>query len=101
MNQEQFLTRLAEVKAEAVEISRRKNADYATENKPFANFEACEVFGLDTAEGFVFRMADKLMRISHLIKQDAQVKDEAITDTLRDLANYADIFSIWLEQRDV
>lgn len=98
MNQSDFLKRLAEVKAEAVEISRRKNADYASDKNPFENFEACEVFGLSAKDGFIFRMADKLMRASHLIKRDGLVLDESLIDTLRDLSNYADIFSIYLEQ---
>ena len=97
MNQKQFLKRLAEVKAEAVEISRKKNADYATEENPFANFEASEIYGLDTAEGFIFRMSDKMMRAAHLLKRKGKVTDESLVDTLRDLANYADILSIWLE----
>lgn len=99
MNQAQFLKRLEEVKMEAVEISRRKNADYASEEDPFKNFRACEPLGISAEQAIIVRMSDKLMRAANLLQRPAQVQDEKITDTLRDLANYADILAIYLENR--
>jgi hypothetical protein len=37
----------------------------------------------------VIRLDDKMRRLKQLLKQDAQVKDESIRDTVLDLANYA------------
>lgn len=44
-------------------------------------------------------MCDKLSRITSLIDNDAKVKDEAIEDTLVDLANYAIIMSLYVQHK--
>lgn len=63
------------------DLYRRKNADYG------------DSFGKQYAEyGIVssaIRLEDKFNRFKNLIKNQAQVKDETIEDTLLDLANYA------------
>lgn len=46
------------------------------------------------------RLEDKLRRYKQLIKQDAEVKDESIIDTLLDLANYSIMTIIEIENRD-
>ena len=59
----------------------RKNADYGDSfGKSFAEY------GLTMA---CIRLEDKLNRIKALTRKTAQVSDESIDDTLRDLANYA------------
>lgn len=103
INQQQFLKRLEEFYSQNVEISRRKNADYANSDDPFKNFRVIEWLtgGATTVEdGILVRMSDKMSRIATLLKQDALVKDEKIKDTLQDLANYAMILAIYLEQND-
>ena len=45
------------------------------------------------------RLDDKLHRFKQLIKQEAEVKDESITDTLMDLANYAIMAIIEIENK--
>lgn len=101
MTTEQFLARLEELYKNNLDISRRKNADYAGFGNPFKNFEICETLGITSVEsGILVRVTDKLSRISTLLKQDAQVKDEAITDTLSDLANYAMILRIYIENKN-
>lgn len=63
------------------EVYERKNADYGDSfSKTF------DEFGLTSS---AVRMNDKMERFKKLIKQDAQVQDESIKDTLLDLANYA------------
>lgn len=63
------------------EIYERKNADYGDSfSKTF------EEFGLTAS---AIRINDKNERFKQLIKNEAQVKDESIEDTLLDLANYA------------
>lgn len=63
------------------DLYARKNADYGDSfGKSFAEY------GLTMA---CIRLEDKLNRIKALSKQEAQVRDESITDTLMDLANYA------------
>lgn len=82
---------------ECVEISKKKNADYADEGDPFKNFRSVEALGLDSNEGILVRMMDKMSRAGNLLKRAAQVLDESIVDTLKDLSNYALILAIKIE----
>lgn len=58
-----------------------KNADYGN-----SFGDQFEEHGLLSA---VIRLDDKMRRLKTLSKQEAQVKDESIRDTVLDLANYA------------
>lgn len=73
------------------EVYRRKNADYG------------DSFGQQFAEygeiSAAIRLEDKLKRFKQLIKNPAQVKDESKIDTLLDLANYAIMTVIEMEER--
>jgi len=83
---------------EMLGILKRKNADYAGPKGNYANFENCEKLGLCSAEvGLMVRISDKMTRISNLLSQDANVKDESIHDTLLDMANYAMILASYIE----
>jgi hypothetical protein len=98
MNKEQFLARLDELYKMNVEISRKKNSDYATGDDPFKNFRLCEFIGVCSVEkGMLVRISDKLSRISNLLDTQAEVSDETINDTLSDLANYAMIMRMYIE----
>lgn len=99
MNQADFLKRLEELYARNVEISRAKNTDYAGTADPFKNFRASELYGVPVEKGIIVRMSDKMTRIANLLDQEAMVKDESVADTLSDLANYAMILRMWLEQK--
>lgn len=69
-----------------------KNADYGN------SFESSlEEYGLIAA---LIRMNDKMGRLHTLIKSEAKVKDESISDTLRDLSNYALMASVWFDHKD-
>lgn len=84
-----------------VEISRKKNADYTGGNdNPFSNFESVEVLGIKTEQGFLTRMMDKMKRISSFVeKGELLVKDESVTDTLSDLANYSCLLAGYIESK--
>lgn len=100
MTRDEFLARLEELYTANIDISRRKNADYTGDNNdPFKNFRASALYGVPVGKGILVRMADKMARTASLLDNDAQVKDESILDTLSDLANYAMILRIWLEQQ--
>lgn len=69
-----------------------KNSDYGN------SFESSlEEYGLIAA---LIRMEDKMGRLRTLIKSEAKVKDESISDTLRDLSNYALMASVWFDHKD-
>ena len=97
MTQTDFLKRMEELYALNLEISRKKNADYANDNNAFQNFTSCQTYGIPVETAIMVRMTDKMSRIGNLIHREGQVKDETILDTLSDLANYSMILRMWLE----
>ena len=75
---------------EMLQTYRDKNADYGDSFS-----KSYKEFGLTAP---VVRMSDKMERIKSLTKADAKVKDESIKDTLIDLANYAIMTVVEMEQ---
>jgi hypothetical protein len=74
-------------------IHLAKNADYGNSYELSAR-----LLGRPVVEGLLHRMSDKLARACKLAQgQNAQVQDEALTDTLLDLANYAVLAILALE----
>ena len=73
-------------------VYERKNADYGDSfSKTF------EEFGLTSS---AIRINDKTERFKKLIKQEAQVQDEIIKDTLLDIANYAVLTLVEMSKRE-
>ena len=73
-------------------VYERKNTDYGDSfSKTF------EEFGLTSS---AIRINDKTERFKKLIKQEAQVQDETIKDTLLDLANYAVLTLVEMSKRE-
>lgn len=81
------------------EICERLNKMYAAKNKDYGDSfgEGFKEYGLMMP---AIRMDDKLHRFKQLIKQDAEVKDESIIDTLMDLANYSIMTIIEIESKE-
>lgn len=86
---------------DCLETSRKKNADYTGKNDdPFSNFRSVEVLGITTEQGFLTRMMDKMKRIASFAEQgELQVKDESVTDTLKDLANYSALLAGYIKSK--
>jgi hypothetical protein len=78
------------------EIHRAKNADYGN------SFElSARLLARPVVEGLLHRMSDKLARACRLAQgRAAQVQDEALSDTLMDLANYAVLAILALEAQE-
>lgn len=90
--QEKYLRVFKELTDGMVALTTRKNADYAGSADPYKNFRE---FG---TMGFLVRMSDKWSRIKNLLGSGKapSVKDEAIEDTLMDLATYSLLLITWL-----
>ncbi len=91
---------MEETFSKCLATSIRKNADYAGTGPnadPYKNFRGSEFVGVDPARAILVRMMDKMSRVSNLLSQEAQVKDEGITDTLDDLVNYAAILKSFIK----
>lgn len=81
-----------------VDITTDMAKTYAAKNHDYGNsFEqSCNKFGIIAS---VVRLGDKMNRIESLVTKKAEVKDESIKDTLLDLANYAIMTVMWLNQQ--
>lgn len=93
-----LLDSLEETFKACLETAKRKNADYAGEHSdPFKNFKNANVVGVTVERGILVRLMDKMSRVSNLIDKEAQVKDEAITDTIDDAINYLAILKAYIQ----
>lgn len=80
-----------DITAKMANTYRAKNHDYGN------SFEqSLDKFGLVAS---VVRLGDKMNRIESLTKKEAQVKDESIKDTLLDMANYAIMTVMWMDNK--
>lgn len=81
-----------------MDITTNMAKTYAAKNHDYGNsFEqSCNKFGIIAS---VVRLGDKMNRIESLAVKKAEVKDESIKDTLLDLANYAIMTVMWLNQQ--
>lgn len=89
-----------------LKLTQRKNHDYAGAGNsvkidPFYNFSVVENFGVEAQKGFITRMMDKLSRITTFVKMGTlQVKNESVTDTLRDLSVYCMLLAGYLKSQE-
>jgi len=99
MKQQDYFAAFEKENQEELELTKRKNSDYADDANAFANFEIIHHLScgrITPEQGFVVRMSDKMQRIANLIARENQVPDEKITDTLRDLSVYSKLLRIYL-----
>ena len=76
-----------------VSVYEAKNSDYG-----YSFEECCNKFGLVSA---VVRMNDKINRINSLYDKKDMKVNESLVDTLLDLANYAVMTAVWMNNNDV
>ena len=82
------------------QLHKDKNAGYAGDSiDPWSNFRECNSFNISTVDGVITRMCDKWARFRSLYRNPTNDKvSEPITDTLQDLASYALILSLLLQE---
>lgn len=86
------LTSVGGVYKHLLDVYRAKNSNYGNSFE-----ECCNKFGLVSA---VVRMNDKLNRINSLYDKSSMNVDESLADTLLDLANYAVMTVVWMNNRN-
>lgn len=88
--------------AEALELMKKKNNDYASGSDPFMNFRRAEYLGFATAElGVLIRMTDKMSRISTFLKNgDLSLSNESVYDAIIDMVNYSVLLAGLIKDRD-
>ena len=86
----------------AKNLMKRKNHDYAGDDKPFANFEVGKALGIgETAQGILFRMSDKFKRMIGFVQSgEFKVKTESFEDTCLDLINYTVLLAAYLKEQN-
>jgi hypothetical protein len=103
MNRQQLFEMHIQMCDEALNLMRRKNADYAGSGgeNPFANFTRSEAMGLCSTEvGFLVRMTDKMSRLSSYVESGKLlVEDESVNDTLIDLINYSVLLAGYIKSK--
>ena len=80
-----------------IEILETKNQDYAVQQDGFSNFNftgmvldcAVEMGVVGTHLAFIALIATKMARMMSLLGEGKKAKNETITDTCVDMANYA------------
>ena len=85
-------TRFRFITEEMVTLYSQKNADYGD-----AFTQSLDEDGLLVSK---IRLKDKLNRFAKLIENDALVNDESMRDTLIDMANYAVMTMMWLDENE-
>lgn len=93
--------RMKEIFVESMELYKAKNDDYGDSFGKLYNAFS-DVDGLLGVGALTIRLEDKLNRLISLSETDyiRQVKGESILDTLLDLANYAMMSIVEIEQRN-
>lgn len=73
-------------------------ATYVRKNHDYGNSfdKSLDKFGLVAS---VVRIGDKMNRIESLVQKEAMVQDESIRDTLLDMANYAIMTVMWVDNQ--
>jgi len=97
---QEYIDHFKKITDEMLDLTRKKNADYAGKTDAFSNFRVVETIGLCPAEvGILARMTDKMARASRLLSAEARVA-ESIDETLMDLAVYSIILMIYLRSKE-
>jgi len=91
--------RFGEIIEDMKKIHDAKRHDYASDEDRFSNLAISEKMGIPAWKGCLVRISDKYSRLDEFTKkEELMVKDESITDTLNDMANYAIICRILYER---
>lgn len=88
--------RFGELCDEMKEVHRRKSWDYSTHEDPHSNFNRSRNFHIDPFVGLMLRLSDKVARIEAFVTK-GNLMNESVADALRDIAVYANIGRVMLE----
>lgn len=81
-------------------VYEAKDSDYSENDLPMGNLMESLELGIEPWKGVLLRIGDKKRRIGSFVKKlNFQVKDEAVDDTLVDMANYAMLgYVLWKQK---
>ncbi len=96
----EYIQYIKDFHSEAANIVDSKSRDYAGLDSPLRNFyDAATLAGVTVEQGLLVRMADKLARTRSLTERASLTGNvgEKLSDTLKDLSNYAAILAYFVE----
>ncbi len=71
-------------------VYEAKDSDYSENDLPMGNLLESQELGIEPWKGVLLRIGDKKRRVGSFVKKEKfLVKDEAVDDTLVDMANYS------------
>jgi hypothetical protein len=82
---------------EASELHSRKSRDYGDATDPFANLKMSAEFGVEPWRGALVRLGDKIARLQTFCRT-GELQNEGVVDSLMDIAVYAVIIRVLLEE---
>ena len=82
----------SDITKDMTELYERKNKDYGNSFDKTLN-----EFGIVAG---LIRLNDKMNRVKSIYDKDVSVKDESLEDTLIDLANYAVMTLMWINNKN-
>jgi hypothetical protein len=91
--------RFHEVLKSLGDLHDRKQADYGLPTDPFANIRASSDWGMAPYVGALLRLSDKVKRLQSFVK-NGKLSNESAEDSLLDIAVYAIIAKVLLEEQD-
>lgn len=89
--------RFHQLLSELGELHDRKQSDYGRGDDPFANVRTSEDWGVPAWVGAMVRASDKVRRLQSLVA-NGKLENESAEDSLRDIAVYAIIALVLMEQ---
>ena len=96
MTGEEMVKRFEALASYKTNLIRKKNNDYAKEQDAFSNFRFCADFaGISIEHVFRVFIAVKVARLQELFNGKLP-QNESVSDTLIDLANYADLLNMYI-----
>ena len=102
MTRPELISALRELSEARIELAERKSENYSSGDDALENFLLIETLThgqVSAAQGIYVRLCDKVARLGSLAFGGQDMVDEPLIDTLRDLANYADLMQICLRQQ--
>ena len=90
--------RFHEIIKELGDLHDKKQADYGRDGDSFANIRASEEWGIPAWVGAMVRATDKVRRLQRFA-QRGSLMNEGAEDSLRDIAVYAIIALVLLEEK--
>lgn len=80
-------------------LHARKQADYGTDEDPFANVRASQDFGIPAWIGVAIRMQDKMRRLMTMARKGT-LTNESLLDSFQDLSVYGGIGAVLVKEGD-